>query len=369
MLTSDSFKFCFLYKNWLKFVTPTTSPNYEQRVHQGMTAQKTLEQVVMRRDFGSGLPAGSQNTIGRSMPKKHVYSVERIFAPDDQRIYTNQLARWRNRIFTTHTSAALGTNVPAANARTSRALQIINFLPLTGYLHYEVLYEKRPAEHPLGDDDDSLDEKYNRDRELWFYNKSPLFKAYEALPKMKLGERGERLRWILKTARTMGCEALGPELDIDGMSNATLAQLIVQHSPKMQAILGLYNDWCLLANEKLIFWFNTPIIQELAQTVMELLGISIFSVYSGNNNVERARVADQWNDPKVTTRGMFASAAVFGTGHNLQNDCRAACMVDTPDTDNREQQVWGRTYRGGQLLDCHFFRLIVRGSYAETLLS
>jgi hypothetical protein len=146
---------------------------------------------------------------------------------------------------------------------------------------------------PLGDDDDLLDKKYNRDRESWFYTKSDLFKAYDALPKITPGGNGERLRWLLSTARRLGCEVLSAELDFENMSNADIAQLVVNYSPKMQAILSLYNDWCLLADEKIIYWFNTPIIQELAQTVMELLNIPVFSVYAGNSNVERASVAEQ----------------------------------------------------------------------------
>lgn len=52
-------------------------------------------------------------------------------------------------------------------------------------------------------------------------------------------------------------------------------------------------------------------------------------------------VQDLWNNLKCKTRVLLASALVFGTGYNLQKDCRVAVMVDTSDTDNREQQAQG----------------------------
>ena len=58
----------------------------------------------------------------------------------------------------------------------------------------------------------------------------------------------------------MGCEALSPDLDIIGMLNTDFAELVVSYSPKMQAILALYMDWCLLRNKKVIFWFITSVV-------------------------------------------------------------------------------------------------------------
>jgi hypothetical protein len=250
------------------------------------------------------------------------------------------------------------------NARASRASQIIDFFPVAGWLHIESPAEKRPRDSRYGEGDDRLDEKYNKDRNSWFYERSDLYKRYNALPRMKPGGRGERLRFIFKAARELGCDILNPKHNYDTMTNVDLAQEFFQHSPKMQAILSLYMDWCLLRDEKVIFWFMTPAIQEMAQTVMELLGHDIFSVYSANDRHQRQQVQDQWNSPKTKKRVLFGSALVFGTGYNLQRDSRVGVMVDTPDTDNREKQIVGRQYRGGQTLEVHFFRLTVRGTYS-----
>ncbi|XP_014550372.1 hypothetical protein COCVIDRAFT_31860 [Bipolaris victoriae FI3] len=371
LLPPDSpyFKFTYLVDVWRKWITPTSNVSFDRRMRQGKMAQPVLETFVLGRNFDSALPAGSSNTIGQSMPPKHHYTVERCYTPEDYRIYTTQFARWKSRLYTTHTAPGRSTKVPATNARATRAIQILDFLPLLGFLHLERPAEKRPSKHALGPGDDRLDEKYNRDRESWFYEKSKLYQTYDQLPRMKPGGKGERIRWLLSTAAHMNCPDLPMPEEIEAMDNPTLAWTVIKRSPKMQAILGLYMDWALLRDEKVIFWFMTPIVQEIAQTVMELLGHSVFSVYSYNNATERAQVADAWNRPKTKKRALFASALVFGTGHNLQKDSRVGVMVDTPDTLNRELQIAGRQYRGGQMLEVHFFRLIVRGSHSVNLLS
>jgi hypothetical protein len=273
-----------LWSNWSKFICNTPNPSYDDRIVQGRLAQKTLEKIVLRRDFDTALPPGSSNTIDSALPPKHHYTVERMYSPSDQRTYSNQFARWKNRIYTTHFSSG-GSRVPAQNARATRAIQIIDFLPIAGHLHIESEAEKRPSDSIYGDGDDRLDEKYNKDRESWFYDKSKLFRAYDSLPRMLPGGKGDRLRWIFKTARELGCEELNPSIDFDAMSNVDFAHLFLKHSPKMQAILSLYMDWCQLRDEKVIYWFMTPVIQEMVQTVMELLGHDIFSVYSSNSNI------------------------------------------------------------------------------------
>ncbi|KAE8853009.1 hypothetical protein HRS9122_00001 [Pyrenophora teres f. teres] len=133
-------------------------------------------------------------------------------------------------------------------------------------------------------------------------------------------------------------------------------------------MIGLHMDWALLQDKKVIFWFMTPVIQEIAQTVFELLGYDLFSVYSSNSAAERQLVQEMWNSTTTKKRLLFASAIVYGTRYNLQKDSRVGVLVDTPDTDNREKQIIGRQYRGGQLLTVHFFRLVVRGSHAVNML-
>jgi hypothetical protein len=62
----------------------------------------------------------------------------------------------------------------------------------------------------------------------------------------------------------LGAE-IDANLDIDNMSNADFAEPVIKHSPKMQSIIALYMDWGFLHDGKIIFWFMTPMIQEMTQ--------------------------------------------------------------------------------------------------------
>ncbi|KAL1598199.1 hypothetical protein SLS59_007209 [Nothophoma quercina] len=334
------------------------------KIAQSKAAQDTLSLFVLRRDFDTHLPSRPDVTIGSALPPKHHFTVERIFTPSDQRTYDNQFARWQQRLFTSHRNAA-GQNVPAVNARSQRASQMIEFFPLIGHLHFESPAEKRPKDEAYGDGNNHLDEKYNRDRESFFYEKSPMYKEFQAISYEK--GKASRLRWLLSKIQHFTDElvdAEGRPLDFANMSPTNIAAEFVKRSPKLQAMLSLHMDWCLLRNEKMIFWFNTPILQVLAQEVLEALGYNLFSVYSHNTLEERMRIQRHWNNPETVNRVLLASALVFGTGFNLQKDSRAACLVDTPDSDNREKQIIGRQYRGGQDLPVMFFRLTVRGAHS-----
>ncbi|KAF2444385.1 hypothetical protein P171DRAFT_485840 [Karstenula rhodostoma CBS 690.94] len=131
-----------------------------------------MAHFVLQRDFDSAIVPGSRNTISQSIPPKYHYTIERVFAPSDERTYNNQFARWSKRMFTTHKSST-SQNVPTVNARAQKTIQLIKFCPFLGHLHIEVDAEKRPKDSVYRHGDDRLDAKYNPDRESWFFDQSP----------------------------------------------------------------------------------------------------------------------------------------------------------------------------------------------------
>ncbi|PVH93153.1 hypothetical protein DM02DRAFT_733298 [Periconia macrospinosa] len=87
-----------------------------------------------------------------------------------------------------------------------------------------------------GDGDDRLDPKYNMDRQSWFFEGSEIFKKWNSLLKMKPGGKFERIRWLPYMA--------------DLVDDRDHEKIILNHSPKIQTIISLYSNWCLLRDEK-----------------------------------------------------------------------------------------------------------------------
>ncbi|OAL49285.1 hypothetical protein IQ07DRAFT_645257 [Pyrenochaeta sp. DS3sAY3a] len=96
----------------------------------------------------------------------------------------------------------------------------------------------------------------------------------------------------------------------------------------------------------------TPRIQELINEILNLMGYIHFTLNAKKTDAQRQRIQDAWNDPKSTT--LLAAAKVCGVGYNLQKCSRTAFMVDTPETQQQEDQVAGQQHRGGQELTVYF---------------
>lgn len=214
------------------------------------------------------------------------------------------------------------------------------------------------------------DEKYNRDRESFFYDNSPIYQTWSKITDEDGKPRGQRLRWLIDMCRKADVAQCGfSDITDNDWFTAPLGivlQEILDWSPKLQSMLAIYADFCLAKDEKVIFWFNTPFIQEISQMIFEYYGYTVFSVYGSTSPEKRTDVTRQWNNTLTKTRALFASARVFGTGFNLQKDSHVACLVDATDTRNREIQLQGRQHRGGQAFACYFFRLVVKGGFAQT---
>lgn len=98
---------------------------------KGLGAQKLLKMIVLRRDYSSACPIGSDQTIGRNLPPLRHFSVERIFSPSAQELYNAFYKQWARRLVLMDEK----TGRPIPNPRATRSINLLTFCPLLGYLH------------------------------------------------------------------------------------------------------------------------------------------------------------------------------------------------------------------------------------------
>ncbi|KAF2791725.1 hypothetical protein K505DRAFT_363570 [Melanomma pulvis-pyrius CBS 109.77] len=64
------------------------------------------------------------------------------------------------------------------------------------------------------------------------------------------------------------------EFDFDNMTPKEMAQLVILHSPKMEALVALSQYHTILRDEKMIVWTQYPFNQELIQEVLWAIGLN-----------------------------------------------------------------------------------------------
>ena len=238
---------------------------------------------MLRRNFNTYLLSRPNVSISSALLLKHYFTIKRIFLSSNQRNYNNQFTCQSQRLFTSYKNTA-SQNVPTINSRAQRASQVIKFCPLLSLLYTKSLYKKRPLGYQPRDKDAAIEEKYNQDQDLQFYNSSKLFKEFLKLKARK--GTAACLCQLLKKLQAFTNKLVNVHSKLHNFNTITtyrVALVFTQHSPKIQAILSLYIDQCLLRNKKIIFQFNIPVLQILAQEVIEVLSYNIFSVYLHNN--------------------------------------------------------------------------------------
>jgi SNF2 family DNA or RNA helicase len=298
------------------------------------------------------------------------------------------------------------------NGRALRALEILSFNPLLGYLHKVVPYAKRTStddedffesddEEPDPEDAYSEDEegtakspskkkaketratktqepsaidtlemkplpedeeRFNQDRESWFYDQSDISKEMPAHD-----SKGSRIRWLLKRIKQGGdgfeaYAALPSPSKIDRMKDRHLAELFMSYSPKLQATVSILCDYTLVRNEKVIVWFQYPIIQELVEEILDLLGVPTMSMYASSTTAQRQTIQQNLNDVRHRGRVFLCGMRTGGVGWNFQTGCRVCIVFDCTISMDQEHQVRGRVFRIGQDRTVLFFQLVVSGT-------
>lgn len=332
---------------------------------RGIKARKCLSTWLIRRDMGSACPLFSENTIARSLPPKRHFILETVLSPTGYRWYHRFEKFWipRLMILRRSTTRPEDKGTPTPNGRSLRALAMLSFFYLLGFLHKD-----HPVDETVRNDafqgimPDDIEE-LNRDRHSFFYEKSEIFKSMPAISK-----DGQRIRWLFKTIFRLQKEfgtRYPPlaEADFDGMTNFDLATLFLSYSPKMAAAISLLQYHTVLRQEKVIVWFQTPFNQELCQEVLMLLGFKLYSMYSATLPESRDNIVLNFNKSSDKTMILLAGIKVGGTGLNLQHDSHVSIAMDAYNSLDQKLQTEGRQHRTGQVVECVFYQPIVDGTH------
>ena len=271
-------------------------------VEKGIMAQSVLRHFVLRRDYESACPLGSDRTIARNLPPLRHYSVELLYCPTDQQLYNDFYKQWGRRLILQ--ADETGNEDPMPNPRAVRAVTLITTIPLLGYLHrsnpeYNPLPKKgEPGYVPYAERKTrKKTAKNDQDWESWFNDQSTYWKS---MP--KIGNHYRRWRWILDQVKQQGCKAI-PDLDYTNkkeVTNKQVLEVILAHSPKLQALLSNIAEHSILRDEKMLVWFLYPVMQEL---VLEILLNHAYlknhteSLHSGVQQKDRTKMQNDINDP------------------------------------------------------------------------
>jgi len=314
-------------------------------VDKGLLAQKCLESWVLRRDYSCACPIGSENTIASNMPHVSRLVIEKSFKPS-VRTYWNRITKpFASKMVILQTNTQNGTEEPIPNARTLRAYQIINAFPFLGALHKEeeIITEKGT--------------KSTTDKDSWFNVESKIYQATPAPSK-----DGRRIRWLLNKCRDTGCPILQPEVNYQTLGKKELISLLCNLCPKIAMTLALLSDYLILRKQKMLVWFNYPEVQELVEEILNIVGFkapAMRSMYRNTSLSERSEMQEQLNARDGSLELLLLSMKVSGIGLNYQQNCSRAIIFDSCDSFIEEEQVIGRIWRMGQLMDCLIFNIMV----------
>jgi hypothetical protein len=357
----------FAYKKWILNNTDLTE------YQKGLKASKMLKHMVLRRDYASACPIGSEYTIARNLPPLQHFSVERLFSPTAQRLYDTFFKQWAGRLILLPEQG--GSEDPIPNPRATRAVSLLTFCPLLGYLH-KLNPEYNPPPKKGEDGYVPFDERpkigpkkktpqNDPDHLSWFNPDSDLYK--KAMP--KIGNDFKRWRWLLAEISNEGCTEI-PTVDYKDkrtVSNKQILEIILRFSPKLAAQLSMIAEHALLRDEKMLVWFAYPITQELVAEVlmnMKHLKDVYTSLDSTTSQTRRDEIQEEINDvkPSCTLRILLASMLVGGVGLNFQEDSWICCLFEAAESLDAELQVIGRQHRLGQLMAVLVYSLIMKGT-------
>lgn len=314
-------------------------------VEKGILAQKCLETWVLRRDYSCACPIGSQNTISSNMPHVSRLVIEKSFKPS-VRAYWNRITKpFASKMVILQTNSQNGSEEPIPNARTLRAYQIINAFPFLGALHKEeeIITDKGT--------------KSTTDKDSWFNVDSQIYQDTPAPSK-----KGRRIKWLLNKCRDVGCPILQADVDYQARDNKEIVSLLCNLCPKISMTLALLSDYLVLRKQKMLLWFNYPEVQELVEEILSMVGFgkpAMRSMYRNSSLSDRSDMQEELNSKEGKLQLLLLSMKVSGIGLNYQQNCSRAIIFDSCDSFIEEEQVIGRIWRMGQMMDCLIFNIMV----------
>jgi SNF2 family DNA or RNA helicase len=332
-------------------------------------AQSVLKHFVLRRDYTAACPLGSDRTIARGLPPLHHYAVERLFSPTSQDLYNKFIKQWSRRLALKPNEG--GFKHPIPNPRAVRAMTLITMVPILGYLHkanpeyrpppkkddeYYVPYAQKLIKKNANNDQDWLS-RFNEDSTLW-----------KSMP--GVGKDLRRWRWILNTVISEGCTEIPRRnyQDTKGVLTKDVLHVILQHSPKIEALLSVVAEHALLRDNKIILWFSYPITQSLIVEILmswKYTDAISDSLHSGTPQKRRDELQADMNSPNATIRILAASMHCRGVGLNLQKDSHVCMMFEAASTLDMELQVISRQHRLGQLYPVTVYSVVMLNTIDE----
>ena len=132
-----------------------------------------------------------------------------------------------------------------------------------------------------------------------------------------------------------------------------MLEVILSHSPKLQALLSNIAEHSILGDEKMLVWFLYPVMQEL---VLEILLNHAYlknrteSLHSGVQQKDRNQMQDNVDNPASSLRVLLVAMNCGGVGFNFQEDSHISMLFESPTDLDMELQVIKWQHRLGQSL-------------------
>ena len=139
----------------------------------------------------------------------------------------------------------------------------------------------------------------------------------------------------------------------------------VSLSTKMDMLMQLIGYAKEAGDKTLVFTDRLPVIAYV-ETVLKACGVRFMKIDGMTDPNTRSRSTKEFADGKASV--MLVSTRAGGTGLNLQAANRVI-LLDYHFNPMIEQQAIGRAYRIGQLKQVFVYRLVIGGSFEESLLN
>ena len=359
---------CFL----MHIVNAVNLTPYEK----GMRARKVMPHFILRRDYQSACPFGSNNKIARNLPDLTHFSIERTFSPSAKALYDRAADDWRPRLVLTEKDAVTGEVRRMPNPRAYRADGVCATYPYAIWLHVPNMHYSGPDGAVLLEDTKSTREN-DPDFYSWFQDSSEHYSTTKPI-----GKNLRLHRWILSRAVYLRPK-IDPTAPVDvtplnyistkDVDNATVLREILRWSPKTSMTLALLAKHVILMDHKVLIWFTYPITLALFREILLVLGFfkdddRVMVLNANTDSSARGRVQSRINDLDDPLRIVLASNKVGAVGLNYQKGCWTQIHADIAETYDTEVQGIGRSFRIGALVDVVIYSFMMAGSLDATII-
>jgi SNF2 family DNA or RNA helicase len=309
-LTTTAFK---------EFVLP------KDKVAQGLALERIWSKCLIRRNYESACPAGSENRIGRTLPACNMIVLDLNFTDEAQKLYdTYSEAPLKKLVMKDRTGRDDSRLI--INANSYRALVLLSMWPLFAFVPAAMNKRADTIKWPTGG---SLLRK--------------LLLAVHAHP-----------------AGRLHIPAVPEPDDVQGL----LAEFL-KFAPRLRALVANIADQVIKRKEKAVIWVLYPIEQLLVTAILRCMGVDAYAFLSTLNPTERSNLQHEFNNNPDWCTALGSSYRCSGIGMNLQKIGRFVHLLDPAPTEAAQNQAVGRSYRVGSTRDVLVIEYFVSGTFNE----